>query len=55
MAEGDKLALPGAAHIHPKASISNFTFLPGPIVPSGTAGGYASLTMSYDAANVTTW
>lgn len=40
--------------LNPKSSISNFTFLPGPITPSGTGGGgYASLTMSYDAQNVT--
>lgn len=42
-----------AQHIlNPKGSISNFTFLPGPLVP-GANGGYASLTMSYDAQNVT--
>jgi hypothetical protein len=39
--------------LNPKGSIFNFTFLPGPIVPTGTTGGYASLTMSYDAHNVT--
>jgi hypothetical protein len=39
--------------LNPKGSISNFTFLPGPIVPTGITGGYASLTMSYDASNVT--
>ncbi|MDE1874303.1 MAG: hypothetical protein KGI04_04280 [Candidatus Micrarchaeota archaeon] len=39
--------------LNPKSSISNFTFLPGPITPSGN-GGYASLTMSYDAQNATT-
>jgi len=39
--------------LNPKGSISNFTFLPGPLTPSGSAGGYASLTMSYDANNVT--
>jgi hypothetical protein len=38
---------------NPKGSISNFTFLPGPFVPAGTSGGYASLTMSYDAHNIT--
>jgi hypothetical protein len=38
--------------LNPKSSISNFTFLPGPIVPAGNGGGYASLTMSYDAHDV---
>ncbi len=40
--------------IDPKGSITNFTFLPGPIVPASNGNGYASLTFSYDAANVTT-
>ncbi|MDE1855533.1 MAG: hypothetical protein KGH57_04435 [Candidatus Micrarchaeota archaeon] len=39
--------------LNPKSSISNFTFLPGPITPAGNGGGYASLTMSYDSQNVT--
>jgi hypothetical protein len=40
--------------LNPKSSISNFTFLPGPITPAGNeSGGYTSLTMSYDANNVT--
>ncbi len=39
--------------LNPKSSISNFTFLPGPITPASNGGGYASLTMSYDASNVT--
>ncbi len=39
--------------LNPKSSISNFTFLPGPITPASDGGGYASLTMSYDANNVT--
>jgi hypothetical protein len=39
--------------LNPKSSISNFTFLPGPITPASNGGGYASLTMSYDAGNVT--
>jgi len=39
--------------INPKSSIRNFTFLPGPLVPASNGGGYASLTMSYDAQNVT--
>ncbi len=43
-----------AEHVfNPKGSISNFTFLPGPIVSGGITGGYASLTLSYDAHNVT--
>jgi hypothetical protein len=40
--------------LNPRSSISNFTFLPGPITPAANGGGYASLTMSYDAHNVTT-
>ena len=40
-------------HIYnPRGSISNFTYLPGPRTSSG--GGYATLTMSYYASNVTT-
>ncbi len=38
--------------LNPRASISNFTLLPGPLVFSGN-GGYAALTMSYYANNVT--
>ncbi len=41
--------------LNPKSSISNFTFLPGPITPAGGGGGYASLTMSYDANNITSF
>ena len=39
--------------LNPKGSISNFTFIPGPIVPGSNGNGYASLTMSYDVSNVT--
>jgi hypothetical protein len=39
--------------LNPKGSISNFTFLPGPLTSTGNGGGYASLTMSYDTSNVT--
>lgn len=39
--------------LNPKGSISNFTFLPGPITPAENGGGYASLTISYDAKNIT--
>lgn len=39
--------------LNPKSSISNFTFLPGPITPASNGAGYASLTMSYDARNLT--
>ncbi|MGA3020676.1 MAG: hypothetical protein ABSD68_01875 [Candidatus Micrarchaeales archaeon] len=39
--------------LNPKGSISNFTFLPGPLALVGNGGGYASLTISYEAYNVT--
>jgi hypothetical protein len=39
--------------LNPKASISNFTFLPGPLQVLGNSGGTAILTMSYYANNVT--
>jgi hypothetical protein len=39
--------------LNPKGSISNFTFLPGPLTTAGNGGGYASLTMSYDTYNAT--
>lgn len=39
---------------NPTSSISNFTFLPGPIVFATDGGGNAQLTMSYYAHNVTT-
>jgi hypothetical protein len=39
--------------LNPYSSISNFTFLPGPIVSANNSGGYASLTMSYYVSNVT--
>lgn len=43
-----------AEHIfNPRGSISNFTYLPGPLVPSSSGGGYATLTMSYHSVNVT--
>jgi len=38
--------------LNPRSSISNFTLLPGPLVLNGN-GGYAALTMSYYAGNVT--
>lgn len=39
--------------LNPHSSISNFTFLPGPVISSNSSGGFASLTMSYYVSNVT--
>jgi hypothetical protein len=39
--------------LNPRSSISNFTFLPGPVLIVGTSGGEATLTMSYIANNIT--
>lgn len=39
--------------LNPYSSISNFTFLPGPVISVNNSGGYASLTMSYYVNNVT--